>query len=67
VAGIISFKGVKVSKKGKGMSGIKVVIVGAGPAGLITGLNLMETGIYPLILEKQPNIKSTACGEACDI
>ncbi len=43
---------------------MKAVIVGAGPAGLITALNLLEIGIKPLILEKQPEIRSTACGEA---
>ena len=43
---------------------MKVVIVGAGPAGLITALNLLEAGLKPLILEKEPEIRSTACGEA---
>ncbi len=43
---------------------MKVVIVGAGPAGLITALNLLEVGLKPLILEKEPEIRSTACGEA---
>ena len=43
---------------------MKVVIVGAGPAGLITALNLLEVGIKPLVLEKEPEIRSTACGEA---
>ena len=46
---------------------MRVVIVGAGPAGLISALNLMEEGISPLILEKQSAIRSTACGEACDL
>ena len=45
---------------------MKVVIVGAGPAGLITALNLIQRGITPLILEKDPVIRSTACAEACD-
>jgi digeranylgeranylglycerophospholipid reductase len=43
---------------------MKVVIVGAGPAGLITALKLLEVGLKPLILEKEPEIRSTACGEA---
>ena len=43
---------------------MKVVIVGAGPAGLITALNLLQRGIKPLILEKKLQISSTACGEA---
>jgi digeranylgeranylglycerophospholipid reductase len=43
---------------------MKLVIVGAGPAGLITALNLIEVGLKPLILEKEPEIRSTACGEA---
>ena len=45
----------------------KVVIVGAGPAGLISALNLIERGITPLILEKASAIISTACGEGCDL
>ncbi|MBN1862051.1 MAG: NAD(P)/FAD-dependent oxidoreductase [Dehalococcoidales bacterium] len=43
---------------------MKVVIVGAGPAGLITALNLLQRGLKPLVLEKQPEVRSTACGEA---
>jgi len=46
---------------------MQVVIVGAGPAGLISALNLMQEGVIPLILERLPEIKSTACGEACDV
>ncbi len=46
---------------------MKVVIIGAGPAGLITSLNLLEKGATPLILEKEPEIKSTACGEALSL
>jgi digeranylgeranylglycerophospholipid reductase len=46
---------------------MKVVIIGAGPAGLITSLNLLEKGTVPLILEKGPEIKSTACGEALSL
>lgn len=46
---------------------MRVVIVGAGPAGLISALNLIQEGISPVILEKQPAIRSTACGEACDL
>lgn len=46
---------------------MRVVIVGAGPAGLISALNLIQDGISPVILEKQSAIRSTACGEACGL
>jgi digeranylgeranylglycerophospholipid reductase len=46
---------------------MNVVIVGAGPAGLITSLFLVETGIRPLILEMNPSIVSTPCGEGCTV
>ena len=46
---------------------LRVVIVGAGPAGLISALNLIQVGISPVILEKQSAIRSTACGEACGL
>ena len=46
---------------------MRVVIVGAGPAGLISALNLIQERISPVILEKQSAIRSTACGEACDL
>lgn len=46
---------------------MRVVIVGAGPAGLISALYLIQEGIRPLILEKQSEIRSTACGEACSL
>ena len=45
---------------------MKVVIAGGGPAGLITGLRLLEEGSTPLILEKGAEITSTACAEGCD-
>ena len=44
-----------------------IYIVGAGPAGLATGLFLLEKGYKVTILEKEDKIKSTACGEACDL
>jgi flavin-dependent dehydrogenase len=46
---------------------MKVVIVGAGPAGLISALNLIQGGISPVILEKKPVIRSTVCAEACSL
>ena len=46
---------------------MKVVIVGAGPAGLITALNLLRQGINPLILDKGSEVKSTACSEGCSL
>lgn len=46
---------------------MRVVIVGAGPAGLISALYLTQEGIRPLILEKQSEIRSTTCGEACSL
>ena len=45
---------------------MEVVIIGGGPAGIITGLHLLEEGIRPLILEKKTRIESTACAECCD-
>ena len=45
---------------------MKAVIVGGGPAGLITGLHLLDEGISPLILERRAEISSTACAEGCD-
>ncbi len=46
---------------------MRVIIIGAGPAGLISALNLIAAGISPVVLEKQLAIRSTACGEACDL
>jgi digeranylgeranylglycerophospholipid reductase len=46
---------------------MNVVIVGAGPAGLIASLLLVEAGIRPLILEVNPSIVSTPCGEGCTV
>lgn len=40
-----------------------IKIIGAGPAGLITGLKLLKAGYEPTILEKQEIIHSTLCGE----
>jgi digeranylgeranylglycerophospholipid reductase len=46
---------------------MKVVIIGAGPAGLILALNLIRERINPVILEKKAAISSTACAEACGL
>ena len=43
-----------------------IYIVGAGPAGLITGLFLIDIGYDVKIFEKNREIRSTACGEGCD-
>ncbi len=40
-----------------------IKIIGAGPAGLVTGLKLLEAGYTPTIIEKQEVIHSTLCGE----
>jgi len=42
-------------------------IVGAGPAGLIASLFLLEKGYEVEIFEKSKEIKSSACGEGCDL
>jgi digeranylgeranylglycerophospholipid reductase len=44
---------------------MNVVVVGAGPAGLISSLFLVQAGVKPLILEMNPSIDSTPCGEGC--
>lgn len=44
---------------------MRIVIIGAGPAGLILALYLIKDGLDPLILDKESAIKSTPCGEAC--
>lgn len=42
---------------------MNIKIIGAGPAGLITGLKLLEAGYEPTIIEKQKEIVSTLCAE----
>ncbi|MEO6670963.1 MAG: FAD-dependent protein [Ferruginibacter sp.] len=37
---------------------IKVIIIGAGPAGLFAALKLLEAGIQPIILERGKDVKS---------
>lgn len=46
-----SFKDVKNAAK-------KVIIIGAGPAGLFAALHLIQTGIQPIILERGKDVKS---------
>jgi len=36
---------------------MKVVVVGGGPAGLITGLRLIEKGISPLVIERRGDME----------
>ena len=36
----------------------KVIIIGAGPAGLFAGLKLIEAGIKPIILERGKDVRS---------
>jgi len=43
-----------------------ICIIGAGPAGLATGLFLLKKGYEVKIFEKNERIRSTACGEGCD-
>jgi len=50
---ILSFKFNDVSKARK-----KVVIIGAGPAGLFAALQLLELGIKPIILERGKDVKA---------
>jgi flavin-dependent dehydrogenase len=45
---------------------MRVVIAGAGPAGLISALYLIQEGIRPLVLDKRSQHDTKACGEACD-
>lgn len=48
---IVQFKNVSNSKE-------KVIIVGAGPAGLFAALQLIEKGIKPVILERGKDVKA---------
>jgi flavin-dependent dehydrogenase len=43
-----------------------ITIVGAGPAGLCAGLNLISCGYKPTIYEKNTEITSSLCAEAVD-
>jgi uncharacterized FAD-dependent dehydrogenase len=39
-------------------SSIKVIIIGAGPAGLFAALSLLEAGIQPIILERGKDVRA---------
>jgi uncharacterized FAD-dependent dehydrogenase len=45
-----SFRDVRKAEK-------KVIIIGAGPAGLFAALKLIESGIKPIILERGKNVR----------
>lgn len=47
----VSFKDVANSKQ-------KVIIIGAGPAGLFAALKLIEAGIQPIVLERGKDVRS---------
>src|SRR5688500_1296159 len=44
--------------KDSGKSTRRVIIIGAGPAGLFAGLQLLESGIKPIILERGKDVRS---------
>lgn len=54
----IERKSAKVDFKDVGKAQRKVIIIGAGPAGLFAALKLMEEGIQPIILERGKDVRA---------
>ena len=48
----------KIDLRKVGQAKIKVIVVGAGPAGLFAALKLIEHGIQPIILERGKDVKA---------
>src|ERR1044071_1649516 len=48
----------KIYFKDVGKAGKKVIVIGAGPAGLFAALHLIEQGIQPIILERGKDVRA---------
>ena len=53
---LITFNFKEVSKAKK-----KVIVIGAGPAGLFAALKLIEAGIQPILLERGKEVRARRC------